>query len=326
MRVLVTGATGFLGNVLVDRLIADGLAPVALVRASSRTDRLEGRGVPCRVADLHSGEGVEEALRDVDAVVHAAGGGHVLDVSAIHADTTETTATLLSAVATTNPALKRFVLVSSLAAHGPSPSGRARDASESPRPITHYGRSKAAAEAAVLACADQFPVTIARPSAIYGPGDWRMAPLYRAAERGWVPLPASSRTASMVHVRDCASAISAMVSQDHASGRIYFVDDGAPLETAVMARIIGDAVGRRVRVLRVPGWALRVAGVVSEGVGRLRGRAVLFHRDKVRELLQPHWICDSTPLREELGWRPEVTFEEGALETAADYRTQGLLR
>jgi len=320
VRVLVTGATGFLGTALVDRLAADGCEPVGLVRAASRTDALDRRGVPTRVADLRSGQGLAEALGDVDAVVHAAGGGHALDVAAIHANNTGTTRTLLDAVAA-GPPLKRFVLVSSLAARGPGGASV-----EGTAPITHYGRSKAAAEALTLARKATIPVTIARPPSIYGPEDWRMLPLYRAARRGWIPLPGPSRTASMIHVRDCVSALSAMVRADHPSGRTYFVEDGVPQDTEAMARRIGAAVGRaRVRVVRVPSWVLRVAGAVSEGLGRVRGKAVLLHRDKVRELLQPHWVCSAASLRDDLGWAPEVGFDAGVEETAANYLERGLI-
>ena len=326
MRVLVTGAAGFLGVALIDRLKRDGADPIAMVRASSRTSALEQRGVPTRVADLTSGEGVAAAVADVDAVVHAAGGGHVLDVASIHANNTGTTRTLLEAIATSNPNLKRFVLVSSLAAHGPSPDGAPRDPGSPPTPITHYGRAKAAAEAVTLDHKERFPVTIVRPPSVYGPGDWRMLPLYRAAARGWIPLPGPSRSASMIHVRDCVAALSAAATTPHPSGRIYFVEDGTPQATDAMARRIGRAVGRdRVRVVRIPAAVLRIVGALSEGVGRLRRRPVLLHRDKVRDLLQPHWVCDAASLRADLGWRPEVTFEDGVQETAASYRAEGLL-
>lgn len=318
MRVLVTGATGFLGTALLDRLIVDGCVPVALVRATSRTDSLVARGIACRVGDLHTGAGLAEALADVDAVIHAAGGGHALDVAAIHANNTGTTRTLLDAI---DKPLRRFVLVSSLAARGPGPADVAQTA-----PITHYGRSKAAAEELTLAARQRFPVTIARPPSIYGPADWRMLPLYRAAKRGWVPLPGPSRTASMIHVQDCVAALSTMVTSDAPSGRTYFVEDGTPQDTATMARRIGAAVGRgRVRIIRVPSPILRVAGAVSEGIGRLRRVPVLLHRDKVRELLQPHWACSSAALRDDLGWAPQVAFDAGVDETAAAYLAAGQL-
>ena len=92
-----------------------------------------------------------------------------------------------------------------------------------------------------------------------------------------------------------------------------------------MARTIGQAVGRRVRILRVPAPVLRVAGAASEGWARLRRAPVLFHRDKVRELVQPHWICSSRLLREELGWAPAVAFADGVRGTAEDYRRRGWL-
>ena len=127
-------------------------------------------------------------------------------------------------------------------------------------------------------------------------------------------------------LQDCVAALSTMVTSDAPSGRTYFVEDGTPQDTATMARRIGAAVGRgRVRIIRVPSPILRVAGAVSEGIGRLRRVPVLLHRDKVRELLQPHWACSAGALRDDLGWAPQVAFDAGVDETAAAYLAAGQL-
>ncbi len=325
MHVLVTGATGFLGSRLVDQLIERGMRVRALVRATSNTESLQARAVPIATASLHRGEGLADALADIDAVVHCAGGGLAPSTAALYADNVTTTRTLMSAIVRHRPDLKRLVLVSSISAHGPSPNGLPRPVSAPRKPTSEYGRCKARAEEVVLEEADKIPVTILRPPAIYGPGDRRMLPLFRAAKRGWVPLPSASRSTSLIHVDDCARALCGMVHVQHPSGRCYHVEDGTPRPMDEFIKMVGGAVGNTPRILRVPGWVLRIVGTVSGVIARMRSGAIMLTPDKVNDLIQPHWVCDAAELRKDFGWSPHVSLNDGLLETAHWYRQEGWL-
>ncbi|MFW5921429.1 MAG: NAD-dependent epimerase/dehydratase family protein, partial [Polyangiales bacterium] len=147
MRALVTGATGFLGGHVVDALGARGHETRVLARATSRTEDLEARGLEVVRASFDDAESLRRALRDVDVVVHAAGGGIAKDVAALYRANTRSTRALLEAAPSS---LRRFVLVSSIAAHGPSAEGRAADGTQPDAPRSHYGKSKLAAERAAL--------------------------------------------------------------------------------------------------------------------------------------------------------------------------------
>ncbi len=302
MRVLITGATGFLGTRLVARLIDAGHEVCAVVRASSRTELIAGLGADCRVASLVTGEGLAHALRDVDVVVHAAGGGRNRTTAQMYADNRDTTQCLLDACA--GLPLKRFVHVSSLAATGPSQDGAAP---ADRAPTSHYGRSKAAAEDAVLAVAEQLPVTILRPCAVYGPGDVAMAPLFKLAGKGWLLLPGPGQGTAFVHVQDCISALMATIEQDHPSGRVYGVAERT-VRNVELPEIMATATGSTLRVVRIPGLLLRFLGLFW---------------DKAADLSQPWWICESAGLRDDFGWEPQVPVEVGFVETMAWYREEG---
>ena len=319
MRVLVTGATGFLGSLVVDVVLEAGHEAHALVRASSNCAALEERGVCVLRASLESGEGIAEALVGVDAVVHCAGGGRANNRSDFRRNNTTTTGVLLAAVKEHAPALHRFVLVSSLAARGPGIPGEATG------PVSEYGRSKLAAEELVLAAASRLPVTILRAPALYGPGDRRMLSLFRSVGAGFGVAPSSSQAISLLHGRDCARALLAIVQGRHESGRIYTVSDGSDSSAPQLIRAIAAARRRRVRVLSLPGWILRSVAVLAETWALLSGREVLVTRDKVADLIQPFWLCDSTAIAEELGWKPSIAIEAGLQETARWYLAQGLL-
>lgn len=319
MRVLVTGATGFLGSLVIDVLLEAGHEARALVRASSNCAALEQRGVFVLRASLESGEGIGEALDGVDAVVHCAGGGKAKNQTDFRRNNTTTTKVLLAAVLEHAPALRRFVLVSSLAARGPGKAG------QETAPVSEYGRSKAAAEDLVLAAAGSLPVTILRAPALYGPGDRRMLPLFRAAGAGIGLAPRSSQATSLLHGRDCAYALLAIVQGRHDSGRIYTVSDGSEYSAEQLTRAIAAVRRRRIRVLSLPGWMLRSVAALAEVWAFLSGREVLLTRDKVSDLIQPLWLCDSTAIGEELGWKPSITTQEGLQETARWYLGQGLI-
>lgn len=305
-RVLLTGATGFLGEHLVRALAARGHAVRAFARPSSRTEAIEALGAAVARGSFEDAGSLARALEGVDAVVHAAGGGIVQSVEEMYRNNAGSTEALLDAA---GPAgVSRFVLVSSLAA---------RD------PVSHYGKSKLRAEELALARGGGPSVVVLRPPALYGPGEHRMVPLFRAARRGVVPTVHPQGTLSMLHGADCAEAIVRALETD-ARGT-YFVAEERVYGRREMAELVGRAVGRRVRVVAIPPLALRVAARGADLWGRLRDRPVMFGTDKARDVLRPHQSGDPRPAFAALGWRPTRDFEAGAREAYEDYLARGWL-
>jgi dihydroflavonol-4-reductase len=222
----------------------------------------------------------------------------------------------------------RVVLVSSLAAAGPA-NGAPRREEEPPTPVSRYGISKLGGESAARALADRLPITIVRPPLVFGPGDEHLLPAYRAAKRG-IGVVYSAHAYSMIHVEDLATMLRVAALQgerctaDAASGAgVYFAADERPLDQAGLWRALGLAVGRRVRLVRLPAAAIRVAGAVAEVAGRLGGPS-LWSRDKALEATVGSWTCSPAKIRG-LGWTPAAGLEQRLDETGAWYRAQGLL-
>ncbi len=325
MKVLVTGATGFLGSHVVEVLLEHGHEVVALVRATSDVAFLEERKVELRQASLETGEGLAEALSGMEAVVHSAGVVKARSAEEFNRVNAEGSANLVRAAAQVEPKLRRFVYISSLAAHGPSSEGNPRDPAADAAPVTHYGRSKLAGELAVLSHKDQLPITVIRPPAIYGPRDKEMFAFFKSVSRRLVPLIGKENTASVIYGADCARAVVAALEKDHPSGRIYFVDDGRIYTWSEMGRALQDALEVRALPVRVPAAVFTAAAYASELYGKFTRQSVMLTRDKLNELRQPHWVCESQAIQKELGWRPSVDFYEGARETAQWYRIHGWL-
>ncbi len=325
MKVLVTGATGFLGSHVVEILREAGHDARALVRRTSDTRHLDALGVEKVVASLETGAGLDEAVAGADAVVHSAGLVKARSPAEFHEVNATGTKNLVDAARRAG-GMKRFVYISSLEAHGPSPDGKPRPADAEARPVTHYGKSKLAGEDAVRAAADALPVTILRPTGIYGPRDREMLAFFKSVKRGLAPMVGTAESrVTLVYGPDAAQAVYRALTEDHESGRTYFVEDGRVYSLADMGQMAMDALGSRALAVPLPKAVLKAAAVATELYGRATGQAVMLTRDKLNMLTAPYLVCSAEDLRDELGWQPEVDFAEGARRTVAWYRGHGWL-
>jgi nucleoside-diphosphate-sugar epimerase len=298
-RVLVTGGHGFLGSHLVDLLLARGFAVRCLLRRGRSEALLGGRPVEVVRGDLRSDEGLADAVRDMDLVFHVAGLVAARTPADFHAVNAAGTGRLAAAVLGHSPTCRRFVLVSSQAAAGPSLDGRPVTEDLPPNPLSHYGRSKLEAELRLAAL--PIPWTVIRPPAIYGPRDLALLPFFAMAARGLAPgLEGPGRRFNLLHARDVARGILLAVEAEGARGRVYFLSDGEGYGYPDVACAMGSAFGRRTRRVPVP--------------------------DKASELKARLWICSAGRAEHDLGWQPLVPLDEGIRETADWYVQEGLLR
>lgn len=327
MRVLVTGASGFLGGHVAELLSARGDAVRALVRKTSNKKHLEKlKGVELFEGSVEQVERVREAVDGVDAVVHCAGIVKAKSTDEFFAVNVGGTSNLVEAARRTGSKLRRFVHVSSLEACGPSADGGPVDADQE-NPVTGYGRSKLAAEKVVLSAKGDMKVTILRPGAIYGPRDGEILEVFKSIQRGLLPLVAGGTAKGVwVYATDCAEACVRAIEADVPSGRTYFVDDGCgPLDQKQMCADAERALGRKAFVrasLPVPLLMTVARGV--EAFGRVAGKPVMLTREKANMLLQ-HWVCSSEATRKDLGWEPRVPWSEGVNRAVEWYRQNGWL-
>lgn len=327
MKVLVTGGSGFLGSHVAEQLSSDGHTVIALVRKSSNRKFLTTlKNVELADGSVEDRASVDRAMKDVDAVVHSAGLVKARTEAEFFEINTQGTVNLLEAAIAHAPRLRRFVHVSSLEACGPSLDGRPVPLAQE-HPVTAYGRSKLAAEKAVLERKDKLPVVVLRPAAIYGPRDVEILEAFRAVRRRQYPvIGRGDMLGCYTYGPDCARACLRAIEADIPSGSVYFVDDGEPLSMArAMGELLPEALGTA-PFLRfgVPFPVLRLASLGVETYGRLRGKAVMLTREKVT-MLSHHWVCESAKTRDDLKWEPEVKFTEGLRRTARWYQENGWL-
>jgi nucleoside-diphosphate-sugar epimerase len=329
VRVLVTGATGFIGGVLAGQLAARGDRVRALVRASSRTDELARLGAELAHGDVADPASLRRAVEGCEGVVHLAGAVKALSSAELFRANADGTRNVAEACA---QAGCRLVYVSSIAAAGPALGGRPRTEEDPPAPVSRYGQSKLAGEAAVRVVSRSAPASIVRPPVVYGPGDKELMPqLLRMARLG-VVFRAGYREKrfSLVHVEDLCRGLVAVLDRGarvEAEGwaGVYFLDDGTDRSWDEIALAACAAAGRRARGVSLPEAVSALAAAGATLVAALTRRPNILSFDKVREIRQASWTCTSERARRELGYAPRFGLHDGMADAVAWFRARGMI-
>jgi nucleoside-diphosphate-sugar epimerase len=321
LPVAVTGATGFVGSHLVDALLRAGIRPRALVRDPARLAETARGGVEVVRGDLDDRGALRQLVSGAGTVLHLAGLVRAADTSAFERGNRVGSENLAGVTAQASPSAL-LVLVSSLAAAGPSPDLRGKTTGDPPQPISAYGRSKLGAEQAVRAFPGRW--AILRPPAIFGPRDIDVLQFFRLAARGLVPVPAGERWLTIAYVADVVRAILATAA-GAATGAVLHVGDPTRYEIRELIRLIARSGGVRARVLPLPSALVRLAGVGGSVLHRFGVRRVALTGDKARELVARHWVAETPPSLAALGLDGCVPFAKGAEATWRWYRESGWL-
>ncbi len=327
MKVLLTGANGFVGSHVLDSLLARNIPTAILLRPHSDRGFIEPRlaQVEVRIGSLNDRDGLERAMGDVTHVVHCAGATKALRVADFHAVNQIGTRHLVAAVDAQAGRIRRLVHLSSLAAAGPATADSPAREADPPRPVSEYGRSKLAGEQEVLG-ARHTEWVILRPPAVYGPRDGEFLRLFQAVKAHLLPVVRGGRQAlSLVYVKDLAEAVVGCLSHPAAAGRTYFVASPQVISAREMAGEIAVQMSVWTVPLPLPTFALWPVCAVQEGWSRLTGRANVLSRQKYPELRAPGWVCDPGRLKAETGVVCATTLREGIAQSLTWYRREGWL-
>ena len=325
MKVAVTGASGFVGSGIAAEMAARGHQVRLLLRPTSSRRWLPDAPWEIAEGDITRPATLPPFLAGADAVIHAAGLVKARRPPEFHAVNAIGTANLLAAAAQT-PGIARFVYLSSLAAHGPAPHGIPRPLNAPPAPVSIYGQSKAAGEAAVQNSPLADRAAILRLPVVYGPHDLALLPFFQLVQRRLAPLLWGGRnTLSIIYITDAARAAADLTESQPAPAQIYTADDGHQYTWRQLLSHIETALNRRALLLPMPLWAYQSAARISQLYGALSGKTAPLSPDKVTEMRQPHWISSNQPITNDLPWRPQVPFPQGARQTAAWYQKHRLL-
>jgi nucleoside-diphosphate-sugar epimerase len=298
----------------VRALVRPGRAPAALADLDVEVVR----------GDVTDPASLPAAVRGVDVVFHLAGVRRAPRREEFFRVNAAGTRLLLEACAAHAPGLARFVLAGSLAAAGPSATGRREE--DPLAPAEWYGESKAEAERIAFSFADRLPVAVARPPRITGPGDRENLLFFRIVRRGLLlGLGGAPRPLSFVDVEDCARGMLLLATRPEAVGQAFFL--ASPERTSIegLQREVARALGEHARLVRIPAAALRALGSLADVASRATGRHLPINRKLAEQVLAPGWVCETDKAQRMLGFAAEIDLAASIDRSARFYLEAGLL-
>ena len=338
MKILITGASGFIGSFIVEEALRRGFETWAAVRDSSSRQFLTDERIHFIELNLSSEEQLCEQLKDhqFDYVVHAAGVTKCLNKADFHRINTEGTQHLVRAIIALKMPLRRFVYISSLSIMGAireqQPYTEILESDEA-KPNTAYGQSKLEAEqwlASLPSCTGGggggFPYVILRPTGVYGPRERDYFMMAKSIQSHTdFAVGYKQQDITFVYVTDVVQAVFLAMEKGQ-TGRKYFLSDGEVYQSSTFSNLIRKELGNPWWIrITAPIWVLRVVTFVGEYVGRLTGKVTALNNDKYNIMRQRNWRCDIEPARQELGYEPQVKLEEGVRRSIKWYKDNGWL-
>ena len=321
-KVLITGASGFVGYHLIEEALKNNLEVYAAVRKSSKVDHLKDYKINYIYPDFDNIDSLKQELEQhqFQYIIHAAGATKARSAEEYNQINAEYTFNLAQAAAYTCKDLKKFVLISSLAAVGPlSSQGGIITEETTPKPVTSYGRSKLLAEERIKEVTN-LNYTILRPTAVYGPRDKDIFIFFKQVSRGIEPYIGSmAQTLSFIYVKDLAMAT---VKALHAGDKnTYNLSDGLAYNRYELARFIKDFLNLRPLKFHLPVIFVKLIAYLSEKYGSLSNKAVVLNAEKLNELMAVNWACGIDKAKTDLGFNPLYNLEAGVAESIEWYKS-----
>lgn len=319
MRAFVTGGTGFVGSHLVDALLLDEETEVrCLVRKNPKW--LEGKKVTQVQGDLHDIEALKKGIEGCEFVFHSAAATAAPDERSFMARNVEGTENVLRIAQ--KAGVKNLIVLSSLAAAGPTQNGQPISEDVPCRPVSLYGKSKMRMEQMLQDQADSDQkVSIIRPPAVYGPREENIYSLFKSASRGIAPIVGDGNRprVSLVHVRDLIRGILLAADKSPTGVHKYFIASDQIYTWNQVTDILSALFGKKLWRPKVDPQMLKRISGLFESFGSLTGKTPMLNKDKAKEL-SLEWLCSIEKAKKELGFVPKVDLQRGFYETLTWYK------
>ena len=321
-KILITGASGFVGSFLVEEALKRGLETFAGIRTSSSKKWLQDKRINIVELDLSDRDQLSAQIDEnqFDYIIHNAGitkSNNKNDFYKVNVDYSLNLA--LSSRASSN--LKKFSFISSLAAYGPADFQKDGVLSNEsvPHPVTTYGKSKLEAERVLKEISD-FPLLIFRPTGVFGPRESDFLTIFKTINRGFAPqIGSTEQWISLVYVKDLAHVIIKATTSD-ISNRQYFVSDGNLYPGSKFNKTIAESLGKNPLRFKIPLSFVYVLAGVNEAVSKLTGKPGILDRDKFAEIKAQNLDCDISDLVRDFNFKPKYNLATAISETAEWYK------
>lgn len=323
---LLTGASGFVGRHVARRLLENGYRLRVIVRQPAKFRDVFPAAADTEIVpgDLLDPRTLAAGLAGATHVFHVAGLTKTLDYRQFYEVNARAADMLYSAVRERGQPLSRIVHVSSLAAMGPSPTPDPPEEFTDPRPITHYGKSKLLGEQKAWEIARDYPVTIIRPPAVFGPGDQDVLHFFKTVARGILPIVGSDdKRVSLAYVEDLAEGIVRAAESPNTAGKAYFLCYPDSYRWSELGRLTASLLGKKTRRIRIPGVVVFLVAALVEGVSVMSRRPIILNREKAREMKCRYWVCSPAAAIRDFGFAPAGDISSALRKTLAWHRQNG---
>lgn len=326
-KILITGATGFIGNFLVDEALKRGYEVTIAVRKTSNFKHLENKNIKIVQFDFMDGNRLNAAVRSLprfDYVIHNAGVTKALNKDDYFEVNQRNTIRFITALREPGKTPDKFLLMSSLAAFGPGDLENKQPVllTSTPKPITAYGKSKLAAETFLIEQAKLMPYIIVRPSAVYGPGERDIFGTIKLINNGIdFQIGTKKQCFTFIYVKDLVRLVFDAVESSY-SNTTYFATDGNLYNSRDLGQIVSRRMNRKIVHVALPVWFVKIIAALAEQVCRISKKPPALNREKVNELAASNWNCDVEPLHAELNFKAEYNLETGINETIDWYKKE----
>jgi len=320
-KILVTGATGFVGSHLVERLLSRQCIVHCAVRNTSNLQWLDPTRLTLHTVDLSHPVSLKEALHNTEYVFHCAGLTKAKTRKEYFLSNAEASAKLYQACSEYGAKLKSIIHLSSLAATGPANHNQPVDENSECRPITHYGESKLAGEKIAMEFSASLPIVILRPPVVYGPRETDFFKYLKTISKGWNPVVGRvRRELSLIYVKDLVNAMVEAVTQPTSKENIFFVTDGNSYEWDEVAQATMKILKVRARTVVIPEMVMFPAACLMEILACLGTRPALLNRQKVKEICETSWTASSKKFFSSHSFRPHYDLNRGLNESVDWYK------
>ncbi len=330
-RLLITGASGFIGSFIVEEALHRGFETWAAVRHTSSRRYLSDSRIHFIELDFSSEEQLKSQLagHSFDYVVHAAGITKALHKEDFFKVNTEGTRNLVNALVALQMPLERFVYMSSLSVFGAIRESQPYaeiEPTDTPKPNTAYGKSKLAAENFLQSVPTPFPYVILRPTGVYGPREKDYYVMMKSIKaHSDFAVGYKRQDITFVYVEDVVQAV--FEALDHGViGHAYFLSDGQVYQSSTFSDLVRKALGNPWWIrITAPCWLLRIITFVGDVIGHITGKMIVLNNDKYNILKQRNWRCDISLAERELGFKPQWDLRRGVAEAVRWYKDNGWL-
>lgn len=324
-RILITGASGFIGTTLVEEALEKGWEVTAAVRPTSDKSALKDPRIQFLELNFNSESDLKQKLTDAgrfDFVIHNAGTTKAVNRAAYMDTNAGNTERFVKILRGDKLIPEKFLFVSSLAALGPLKGNNIITPLQNPTPVTGYGDSKLAAEQ-YLSSTNDFPWVAIQPTAVYGPRDREMFTFIKLVNRGLeFYIGTKPQNLSFIYSKDLTTQMLSALERGKV-GKKYISTDGRHYTSDDLGKAVREAIGRSTMKIKVPLSIISTVANVSEIIGKWRNMATMLNNEKMNEIGAESWLCDVSETFADLEFTPQYDLYVGMKETVNWYKKHG---